>query len=254
MSNPKARWQGRHPKKDELRQSVWSELESSGAAVGSPWSAIPNFVGAQVAAARLAELPEWQAAKVVKTNPDAAQAWVRLLALEQGKRLYTPVPELVRDFPFLLLDPEALQAANIPFTEVMYADGFIKHGKRVSFAEIEPLDFCVVGCVAVTPAGGRTGKGAGFADLELGLFRHYGVVSDSTPIATTVHDIQVVDNELVVMQEHDTPLDYIATPERLLATHTHYATPGPMDWSALQPDQYLNIPFLADLRAELVGG
>ena len=30
------------------------------------------------------------------------------------------------------------------------------------------LDFCVVGCVAVTRSGGRTGKGAGFADLEQG--------------------------------------------------------------------------------------
>ena len=36
------------------------------------------------------------------------------------------------------------------------------------------LDFVVVGCVAVTRAGGRTGKGGGFADLELGIFRELG--------------------------------------------------------------------------------
>ena len=30
------------------------------------------------------------------------------------------------------------------------------------------LDFCVVGCVAVTRSGGRMGKAAGFADLEQG--------------------------------------------------------------------------------------
>ena len=36
------------------------------------------------------------------------------------------------------------------------------------------LDFGVVGCVAVTRRGGRTGKGGGFADLELGIFRELG--------------------------------------------------------------------------------
>ena len=42
---------------------------------------------------------------------------------------------------------------------------------------MEKLDFCVVGCVAVTRRGGRTGKGAGFADLEHGIFRELGLTS-----------------------------------------------------------------------------
>ncbi len=73
------------------------------------------------------------------------------------------------------------------------------------------LDFCVVGCVAVTRLGGRTGKGAGFADLEQGIFREFGLVDDSTPIATTVHSSQVVDEAEVVMESHDSALTFIAT-------------------------------------------
>ncbi len=55
------------------------------------------------------------------------------------------------------------------------SEGYMTHGERITFEEVEPLDFCVVGgSVAVTRSGGRTGKGAGFADLETGIFRELG--------------------------------------------------------------------------------
>jgi 5-formyltetrahydrofolate cyclo-ligase len=38
---------------------------------------IPNFVGAEAAADQLAALPAWEAARVVKANPDKAQRAVR---------------------------------------------------------------------------------------------------------------------------------------------------------------------------------
>ena len=193
--------------KDQVRARVWGALESSGAAVGSPWSAIPNYKGADDAARILAGLPEFREAQVVKSNPDPAQGPFRLAALRAGKKLYTPVPELVQDTPFVLLDPEVLAHNGVAFEEVENASGFLQHGLRVEFRDIEPIDFFVVGCVAVTRAGGRTGKGAGFADLELGIMRHYGSVTPTTPIATTVHDLQVVDDGDVVMEAHDTPLD-----------------------------------------------
>ena len=100
--------------KDQVRARVWGALESSGAAVGSPWSAIPNYKGADDAARILAGLPEFREAKVVKSNPDPAQGPFRLAALRAGKKLYTPVPELVQDTPFVLLDPEVLEPAASP--------------------------------------------------------------------------------------------------------------------------------------------
>lgn len=116
-----ARWHGRHSAKDILRREIWLTLESENCSIGSPWYAIPNFHGAEIAAERLQEVDAWKAAKVVKSNPDSAQAWIRLAALEQGKRLYIPVPELVDQLPYILLDPVDLKERNIDFKDVMYS-------------------------------------------------------------------------------------------------------------------------------------
>ena len=113
------------------------------------------------------------------------------------------------------------------------------------------LDFVVVGCVAVTRAGGRTGKGGGFADLELGIFRELGKVRADTPIATTVHSSQIVDDRRLPMMPHDSALNYIATEKELIATRTPYTQPHGVDWDRVQPDQYENIPFLKALRERL---
>ncbi len=245
------RWRGRHSAKDTLRQRVWSALESGGYAIGNPFSAIPDFVGADRAAARLAELPFWRDAVIVKCNPDRGQAWVRLQALKEGKRVYTPVPELTADFPFIHLDPAALDERGIAYEDVMYSAGALQHGERVEFEQMAPMDICVVGCVAVSPAGGRTGKGAGFADLEMGIFRELQIMPPGTPVVTTVHEAQVVADREIVMQPHDTPLDWIVTPQRSIETHSPYPRPGELDWNAVQEDQFRAIPFLSALRARL---
>lgn len=247
-SAEEARWQGRNPDKDVLRSKVWSALEANRVNRGEVWSHIPDFVGAEAAAARLAELPFWKQASVVKCNPDPPQIPVRLRALQEGKLLYAPIPELAQEYPFVLLDPEDLTRRGIPFEAVAPIEGAVEHGIKVRFEEMKPLDVVVVGCVAVTRAGGRTGKGGGFADLELGLFREVGIVTPATPIVTTVHALQVVDNEQLVMVNHDTPLDWIITPDEVIETHTAYADPVGVDWDAIQPDQWASIPFLGELR------
>ena len=247
-------WAGRNKTKDALRSRVWSALKQSGDArdQDGPFNRIPDFVGAEAAAAHLQKLPLWQRARVVKSNPDPPQAFVRRNALRDGKRVYVPVPALTLGFPFLLLDPEALRAAGLTPEDVMYSEGAMAHGKRVEFSQMEPMDVCVVGSVAVTRAGGRTGKGGGFADLELGLFRHYGTCTPGvTPVVSTVHPLQLVGDEQLTMEEHDTPLDWVITPDGATPTHTRYPQPGKLDWTRLQPDQYESIPFLKTLRKEL---
>lgn len=251
MSDQQARWQGRNPDKDVIRQSVWSTLEETGAGVGSVWSHIPNFVGADKAAARLAELPIWQQARIVKANPDSAQIPVRLRALQDGKLLYTPVPELRNDFPFLLLDPAKLNQQGVAFEDVAPIKSALLYGQPVRFEEMQPIDLVVTGCVAVTRAGARTGKGGGFADLELGIFREYGLIKPDTPMVTTVHALQVVDDERLVMQGHDWPLDWIITPDEVIETRTVYPQPKGVYWDTVQPDQYRDIPFLTALKESL---
>lgn len=246
-----ARWAGRNSEKDALRSEIWERLETTAVNVGPVWSRIPNFSGADLAAWRLASLPQWKAARVIKCNPDPPQIPVRLRALYDGKVVYAPVPELVQGFPFIRLDPERLKAKGIDFELAATSQGFLSAGEPVQFEDMERLDFIVVGCVAVTRAGGRTGKGGGFADLELGIFRELDKIADGAPIATTVHSSQVVDDRRLPMMPHDSALNFIATERELISTRTPYVQPAGVDWDRVQPDQYASIPFLNDLRGRL---
>ena len=246
------RWAGRNVGKDAVRSRIWQALEETGVAVGPAWSMIPNFVGADSAAWHLARTPEWKAARTVKTNPDAPQIPIRLRALYEGKVVYAPVPYLTKDFPYLRIDPEKMIQKGVSFELAATSQGFVEHGERIGFEEVEPLDFCVVGSVAVSRAGGRTGKGAGFADLETAIFRELGTISDTTPVVTTVHSCQLVPDEDVVIEAHDSPLDMVATEMELILTGNHDRRPPGVDWDRVRPDQFENIPFLANLRDRMV--
>jgi len=243
-----ARWAGRNQDKDMIRQEIWSGLEETGTAVGPAGSRIPNFVGADMAAFHLAQLPEWQAARTVKCNPDPPQIPVRLRALYDGKVVYAPVPELLKPFPFVRLDPEKLERNGIQFELAATSQGFVEHGDPVEFEDMELLDFVVVGCVAVSRAGGRTGKGGGFADLELGIFGELDKLKPDTLITTTVHSSQVVNNDRLVMMAHDSALHAIATERELIKTQTPFTQPRGVAWDEVQPDQFRDIPFLTTLR------
>ena len=212
--------------------------------VGPAFDRIPNFVGADMAAKRLSELDEWKRARVVKCNPDPPQIPVRLRALYDGKLLFAPVPYLTKGFPYLRIDPDKLAAKGVDFETAATAQGFLLHGEPVGFEDMPPLDFCVVGCVAVTRAGGRTGKGAGFADLEHGIFRELGKTTADTPIATTVHSTQLVENARVVMEPHDNTLTFIATESELIRTGAQQPPSAGVDWPRVRPDQFADIPFL----------
>ncbi|WP_349368749.1 5-formyltetrahydrofolate cyclo-ligase [Salinarimonas sp.] len=248
------RWAGRNPDKDAVRAAAWARLAESGMGVGPLVSHIPNFVGADVAAWRLAQTPEWRVARTVKCNPDPPQIPVRLRALLDGKILYAPVPYLTKDFPYLRIDPARLLEKGVSFELAATSEGYLMHGERIGFEEVEPLDFCVVGSVAVGRGGGRTGKGAGFADLETGIFRALGTIGPATPLATTVHSVQLVPDEDVVLEPHDSPLDYIATEAELIATGNTDPRPAGVAWERVRPDQFEDIPFLAALRERMTGG
>jgi 5-formyltetrahydrofolate cyclo-ligase len=242
-------WSGRDQDKDRLRSDVWTELEQTGAARGNPFGHIPSFKGAEAAAARLAGLPVWQRARVIKCNPDSAQIPVRLRALQEGKKLYMAVPRLAQESCFVELTAEALQAKGVDLATAATHQGATKHGRLVGFEEMEPIDLVVVGCVAVARDGGRTGKGAGFADLELGMLRQFGLIGPDTPIVATVHPVQVVEPVRLPMQSHDWALTWIVTPEEVIETQVNRPQPEGLIWERIQPDQLETIPVLRRLRA-----
>src|SRR5207249_2072591 len=96
--------------KQSIRERVWALLERRRAGrFPFPLAGrIPNFRGAEAAAARVATLPEWKAAKRLKCNPDAPQRALRLRALREGKIVFMAVPRLRRVKCFLRLDPARL--------------------------------------------------------------------------------------------------------------------------------------------------
>lgn len=73
----------------DLRKKVWNYLEDNDLAdfPRPVHHRIPNFKGSAKAGERLAELPEFINAKVVKVNPDTPQKSVRVAALRSGKIL-----------------------------------------------------------------------------------------------------------------------------------------------------------------------
>ena len=204
---------------------------------------IPNFAGAEAAARLLTELPEWRAARRIKCNPDAPQRAVRLAALKEGKTVLMAVPRLRAERCFLRLDPDDLKGKLAAAATIKGASTL---GTPVSPAQIGHIDLIVAGSVAVTLKGARLGKGGGYSDLEFALARAAGLVGEKTPVVTTVHELQVVDDR-IPMTAHDVPLDVVVTPERVIRTGRRFAKPGGIIWDELSEAQLAGMPALARL-------
>lgn len=232
--------------KQVFRERVWRTLQEQGAArFPGAKGRIPNFVGAEAAARRLATLPEWAGAQVLKCNPDSPQLPVRTQALQDGKRIYMAVPRLREERPFLLLDPEVITETPRKAASIK---GSSTAGRPVALDEMEPIDLIVCGTVAVNRSGARIGKGGGFSDLEFALTRQSGVVTAGTMIATTVHPVQVLDEELPET-DHDFRVDLVVTPDEVIRCPRSSRPEGIM-WSHLQDSTILSIPVLRALREE----
>jgi 5-formyltetrahydrofolate cyclo-ligase len=210
---------------------VWETLEREGAArFPGARGRIPNFRGAEEAAQRLAERPEWAAAGVVKVNPDSPQLPVRKRALADGKVVYMAVPRLRDERPFIRLLTEAT------------IKGAMREGRPTAVDDMEPVDLVVCGSVAVNRDGARVGKGGGYSDLEFGLLVEAGLVGERTTIVTTVHQLQVLDEELPET-EHDFGVDLAATPDELIGTSRRKRPPGIL-WEHLDDEKIAAVPVL----------
>lgn len=243
-------WKQYSPSKQLLRQQIWDSLHTSGAVFHAPHGHIPDFIGAIQAARQLVALDIWQKAAVIKCNPDKSQTSVRAASLATGKTLYMAVPRLMKDCCFVELKREWLPHPDFNLAKAAHKDSVLKFGRPVPFKQMQPIDIAIVGCVAATKAGGRTGKGAGFADLELAMLQMFGLIQASTKIITTIHPLQLVTAEHLPLESHDWPLDWICTPDAAIATQHSQPHPQGLDWGKIQPHQWDSIPILKHLYAE----
>jgi len=89
--------------------------------------------------------------------------------------------------------------------------GAFKYGRRLD--DVPKPDLILVGCVAVDRNGWRLGKGGGYGDKEINkITKKFGKVL----IITTVYNLQIV--EKVPLEEYDTKVDYILTPNYITKT------------------------------------
>ena len=228
--------------KDEVREDVWRAMEREGVArFPGAEGRIPNFAAAKAAAERLARHPTWLAATTVKANPDSPQTHARRLALEQGKVLVMAVPRLRDQHPFRLLDPGGLSPHAL--RDAATIKGALRHGTVIDLDQVPELDLVLSGSVAVNLKGARLGKGGGFSDLEYGLLSEAGKIDRHTVVATTVHPIQIL-RENLLMTAHDIPVNLIATSRAVIEVDGAYRRPPGILWDHLQPPQIHEIPVL----------
>ncbi|WP_276299520.1 5-formyltetrahydrofolate cyclo-ligase [Halorussus lipolyticus] len=229
--------------KQALRERIWDLLEDEGIArfPFPPHDRIPNFAGAEDAADRLAETEAWQSAEAIKANPDAPQLPVRRRALREGKTVYMAVPRLRDEKPFYELDPAEISADE--YDSAPTISHVEEYARQVGPEDVASLGLVVSGSVAVTSAGARVGKGEGYSDLEYAVLRELGLVDDETPVSTTVHDSQVVE-EAVAVEAHDVPMDLVVTPTETIRTATEFERPPGVFWDALDDERITEIPVL----------
>ena len=227
--------------KNAARQAVWDKLkdEKLTAFPFPPHGRIPNFKGAKEAALQLFKEPELANAKAIKVNPDSPQKYVRAEALRRGITVYVPTPRLKAGF--LKLDP-----AEIPFeamNEASHMSTVGKWAKPVALLDLPQPDAIVTGSVAVTLRGQRAGKGAGYSDIEFAILRELG--HNAMPVATTVNDIQVVDN--FPTERIDLSLTVIATPSETYRIESPPQPPQGIEWERLTDHDLDEMPILKEL-------
>lgn len=233
--------------KQAVRERVWARMAAAGVArFPGARGRIPNFTGAERAADWLAGRPEWQAAAALKSNPDLPQLPVRARALAEGRQVYLAVPRLTEPLPFLLLDPARPEVGEARPRAVASIKGAGRVGRPTGVADLPHLDLVVCGSVAVNRRGVRVGKGGGYADLELALAVEAGKVDDRTVVVTTVHPLQVLDEDLPET-DHDFRVDLVVTPDGVVECGARRRRRGLL-WDHLDDDKVAAVPAVAALR------
>jgi 5-formyltetrahydrofolate cyclo-ligase len=108
---------------------------------------------------------------------------------------------------FLLVRPENVKGLERHASTIK---GAFRLGVNIRLENLSRIDLIITGCVAVDLKGFRLGKGGGYGDREIRILRgKFG----SVPVATTVHDLQIVNR--VPREPGDEKVNIISTPSRV---------------------------------------
>jgi 5-formyltetrahydrofolate cyclo-ligase len=169
---------------------------------------IPDFDGSASAATKIASTSEYQHASRIFVTPDNALIEIRKRCLQDSKIMVLPSYGLTQGF--LLLDPKTVEPPAIRYAA--WLDGIQHFSTVVTLAELSrsgPFDLVIAGAAAVTKAGLRFGMGHRYLDIEWGLLAGIKLLSQSTPVATMVHSVQLSSVDLPLCRG-DVTADIIA--------------------------------------------
>jgi len=210
---------------------------------------IPNFRNNPDCSTNLAQLEEFQRARVIEICPSLAQEHLRLFALAEGKVLLTPAPSIDNAL-FYKLDPKFLHIHDL--SRAATKSGTAALGTIVNLTAVGNLhvDIVVVASVVVNPiTGARLGKGKGYGDIEYAMMRQLGACDDTTLVVTTVHESQLLDDlPASVMTEHDLPVNVVITPQRIIYTQNKFICPKAINWNDIDNETMLNLPVLKEFK------
>lgn len=230
--------------KKRIRELVWNLLVREGVALPPfpIWGRIPNFKGAEDAARLLANLSQFKSAHTIKVNPDSPQRPVRELCLRMGKVLIMPTPRIREGF--LILDPSKIGVTDYRLASTI--KGAFMFGEKIEPESLGKIDLVVAGSVAVDSSGARVGKGEGYSEIEYAILRMMRKISEETPVMTTVHSLQMLDE--IPVEEFDVPVDIIVTERNVILTKTRLPRPSGIIWSRLSEKKIEEIPLLKRLK------
>lgn len=231
------------------RQRIWERLRS----VARPDTRfhmqfadfIPDFEGVEAATDRIMALPAFENCRLAFVTPDNSMTELRRRLIAARVPMVTATYNIQRGF--LYIAPDAVPEGAERYAA--WLDGIEHFARAVTLEEIAALggfDFMATGASAVSVDGVRFGKGHGFFDLEWGMFTDLGLAQDTTPVAAIVHDVQVVDDHLQ-MNATDIPVDFIATPSRLVQVERTGRRPRGIKWELVAAQEIQDIPPLREL-------
>jgi 5-formyltetrahydrofolate cyclo-ligase len=232
-----------------LRRVVWDRL----ARVAKPDSRfhldfasfIPDFDGSSKCVEAIAQMTEYRNARTIVAMPDNNLERFRYEALADAKKLLVFTYGMLRGVVMLEGARVRPEDRNMAAT----LDGMERFGRCLSFDELRsagPLDLLVTGAAAVSREGVHFGKGHGYLDLEWGLLSEMGLVGQQTPVIASVHDCQVVQDQ-VPYSEHDVTVNVIVTPTEVVRCRP-LPKPAGLVWDRMPREFATTRPYIRDVK------
>ncbi len=192
--------------KESVRKMIWNEMITQGISRSDSYGRIPDFKGSKRAAELLRKTSEWNKSVVIFVSPDTAQIKVRENCLIDGKTLIMASPKLLNGY--IIINPKSVEGCE---KEAATIKGAFNYGTELESFPV--VDMVVEGSVAVDISGGRIGKGGGYGDMEISHLVEIGAIKFNTPVVSTVHDIQIIED--VPNESHDQKINMIVTPQNV---------------------------------------